>query len=103
MFVPGSLQRVRHDSAKLCVAVAADEVIVDHADGLHEGVADRRTDKAETAAAQRAAERDRFRRGGRHLVRRAPGVLPRRAVHEPPEEAVEAALLLYECEYRARV
>jgi len=33
----------------LAVAKAGDEVIVDHAGGLHEGVADRRADKTEAA------------------------------------------------------
>ena len=41
-----SQERLRY----LAVAKAGDEVVVDHAGGLHEGVADRGADKTEAAS-----------------------------------------------------
>ena len=41
----GKQKRLRY----LAVAEAGDEVVVDHAGGLHEGVADRGSDKTEAA------------------------------------------------------
>src|SRR5436189_4096624 len=80
----------RPEPAHLSISITVDYVIVDHADRLHVCVDDRRSNKAETAALEFAAERVRF--GGRcgNLTRRIPPILPRRAINELPAIGVEA-------------
>lgn len=58
----------------LDVPEAADLVVIDQADRLHERVADGRTDEHEPAAHQVAAQRDRFRGGSGQLVEALPGI-----------------------------
>ena len=59
--VPGS-------SFELRVPKAVDQMVVDHADRLHERVADRGADEFEAPAFQILAHRVGFRRVGRHLA-----------------------------------
>jgi hypothetical protein len=54
------------------VAEAVARVVVDEADGLHEGVANRRADEAEAAALQVFADRVGFGRRGRQVSRGRP-------------------------------
>lgn len=44
------------------IAEAADEIVINHSNGLHEGVTDRRADKLETATLQVIAQHVRLRR-----------------------------------------
>ena len=71
------------------VAEAADEVIVDHADGLHECVADGGADELEAAVAQRLRHRAALGALGRDLALLADGVQAGRAADEAPEEVGE--------------
>src|SRR5207248_1242046 len=80
-----------------------DEVVVHHADGLHERIADRRTDEAEAALDQGVAHGVGFARARGQLAQATPPVLLGYASHEGPEEHAEAALPLLEREKRPRV
>lgn len=73
----------------LGMARAGRQVVVDHAGGLHEGVADGRADELEAGPAQRLAHRIRLRRFGRHFGQRRALVLDRRAIDKAPEEFAE--------------
>ena len=67
-------------------------MVVDHAGGLHEGVADGRADEAETAAAQLPAHLPRLRRAGGNFRQRLPGIAPRPAAHELPDIGVKSSI-----------
>src|SRR5438270_8864948 len=76
------------------MAKAADDVIVDHADRLHEGIADRGTDELKAASLELLAHRVRLRRLGRHLLGRLPGMMLHTASDELPDVTVEASEFL---------
>src|SRR5205823_6063804 len=97
-----SLTRVR-EALDLAAAEAIDHVIIDHAGGLHERIANGRADEAEAARLEIATEHARGVRHRGHLTRRAPAVLDRLAVDVPPEPGVERALRALHGEERARV
>src|SRR6476660_7995162 len=80
----------RPEPADVSISVTVDYVIVNHADRLHVCVDDRRSNEAETAALEIAAERVRF--GGRcgNLTKRIPPILPGPAIDELPAVCVEA-------------
>src|SRR5476649_55116 len=81
---------------ELRVTKASDQVVVDHAGGLHVGVADGRADELETAIEQVLAHRIGFGRARRHAFHAAPPVLFRFAADEAPDVAIERTeLLLY--------
>lgn len=69
-------------------------MIVDHADGLHQGVADGRADKVASALFEVFTHSIRLLGIGRYLSQRCPGILPGRPVHIAPEERVKRAELL---------
>src|SRR5690242_19571841 len=72
------------------------EVVVDHAGGLHERIADGRADELEAASLQILAQCSGFHRQSRDFLRRLPFVLYRLAADELPNVGVETAeLLLY--------
>src|SRR5207237_873947 len=75
--------------SKLTVSVAGHEMIVDHTHGLHEGIANRRSDKSKTTPDQRLAHRRRFLGFGRQSAQGLPGVQFRPATDELPEKFVE--------------
>ena len=75
------------------MAKAVGRVIVDHADRLHEGVANGRSHEREAESFQVPAHRVRFRAARRHLRQRGPGVLPGLTIHVTPQEGVESAVL----------
>jgi len=64
-------------------------MIVDHTYGLHEGIANRRSDKSKTTLDQRFAHRRRFLRFGGQPAQRLPGIQFRPATDELPEKFVE--------------
>src|SRR6516225_9442049 len=68
------------------VAMTADEMIVDHADRLHEGIDDRRPTKLETALRQFLRHRARHRGFGRHLANAAKAIDLRPPVDELPQQ-----------------
>jgi len=85
-------ERLRQQSRlrDFSVAKTRDNVIVHHADCLHEGIADGRADERESPSRQILAQRIGFGRSARDLPRRSPGVPLRAAADEPPHIDVEA-------------
>src|SRR5260370_32073131 len=73
---------------------AGDEVVIHHAHGLHEGIADRRADEFETAADKVFAHPVRFRRVRRHLRRRTPGAPHLTPANELPDVCSKTAAFL---------
>src|SRR5262245_53812165 len=80
--------------AQLFAPEALYEVVIDHADSLHERIADRRTYEFEAASPQVLAKCVRFRRRRGNFLRRPPLVLYRPAADKIPNIRVEAAELL---------
>lgn len=74
-------------------AKTANYVIIDEADGLHEGVDDRRADEVEAAGAQVARKLLRERRLGGHVVQGGGAVDQRFAVHVRPQKIREGRAL----------
>src|SRR5438876_2922466 len=93
----------RPEPAHVSISVTVDYVIVHHADRLHVRVDDRRSDEAESAVLEIAAERVRF--GGRcgNLTRRIPPILPRPAIDELPAVRVKASVFFLHSQKRSRV
>src|SRR6266853_4364839 len=81
----------RNSSRHLIVTKASRLVIVHHADGLHERIADGRTNELETAAEEITAERIRFRRV--RLCRRTAFALDGSLLHESPDLFIETPKL----------
>ena len=73
------------------VAETIDNVVIDHADGLHQGVADGGSDEFESPPAHILAHGEGFRAGGRDLVQSLPVVLNGTVIHELPDIVVETA------------
>src|SRR5690606_16640872 len=82
---------------------AAVRVVVDHARGLHEGVADGGANEAEAALRQRLAHRLRLVCLGGHVSHRTPVVHLRFAAYEGPEELAEGLAASLHREVGARV
>src|SRR5438105_8696271 len=82
---------------------AVDRVVVHQADGLHEGVADRRPHEAKAALLQVLAESARLRRLGRELADGSPRADDRLTVHEAPEVSVEASEFGAQLQHTLRV
>ncbi len=76
------------------MAKAVDRVIVDHSRGLHEGVANRRSDEAKTTLFQRLAHGVRFRAGCGNILQGAAGIDLRLAFNKLPNVTGEAAAFL---------
>src|SRR5438445_13738913 len=70
---------------------AADQVIVDHPDGLHERIADGGSHELEAAAQKLLAHGVRLRRACGNLAERFPGIQLRLPVDKLPDKRVEAA------------
>ena len=75
----------------LLSAKAVDGVIVDHAGGLHMGVADGRADELEAALVQILTQRIGFRAGGRIILQSAESVDHGRMINEAPDIGRKAA------------
>src|SRR5690349_17854478 len=84
-------------------AEAVCRVVVDHADRLHEGVADGRADEGKAAPLEIRAHRVRLARARGHLGERSRGVDARLAADEAPDIGVEAAELVLHGEEGLRV
>ena len=78
-------------SAQAAQAMAIDEMVVDHADRLHEGVDDRRSDEIAAARAQVLGDAARQLGLGGHVAHRQARATKRPAVDEAPEMSREAA------------
>src|SRR5690606_15728391 len=78
-------------------------MVVHHADGLHEGVHDSRSDEAEAAAPEIRRKRVGDRVPGRHIGPPATARAARLAVHEAPDIAREAAVLPPDRQERPRI
>ena len=89
----GCVRDAAAGSALSRAAETIDHVVVDHADRLHERVADRRADEPEAALRQVLAHRVRLRRP-RRTCRSCASGSTRLAADEAPEVRVEAAELL---------
>src|SRR5580692_6423562 len=85
------------------VAETVDDVDVDHADGLHEGVTDCRSDKFEAALFEIFAHRIGFPSLRGDLLHRLRRVDARLAADELPDVAIEAAELFLHAEKCFRV
>src|SRR5256885_12179330 len=81
-------------SPDLPVAEALDHVIIDHADGLHIRVTDRRTDEPKASLSKSPAHRIRLLRPCGDLSQRRPSVRLRSPADEPPDIRVETNELL---------
>src|SRR5262249_13329030 len=81
----------RRRCGKFRVAEASDKVVVDHADGLHEGVTDCGADEREAAAAQILAHGVGLVCPGGNPLQFLPGVLLRVLANEAPDVLVEGA------------
>src|SRR5713101_2983075 len=81
-------QPPHHSSPK-----AADDVVVDHANRLHESIADGRPYEAKSALDQVTAQHSGLLRLSRDLLEPSPSVLDGYAAHELPHVAGEAATL----------
>src|SRR5579884_571317 len=90
-------------AAQFPVSQASHEVIIDHADGLHQCVTNRRADKFESASQQVAAHRVRFGCARRHIAHAPPAILDRLAANETPEISVETSEFFLHREERLRV
>src|SRR5687768_16216336 len=77
--------------ADLPMPKTPDEVVIDHADGLHEGIADGGPDEREAASTQILAQPIRVSRTCRHLRPCAPMVLAWLPIDEAPHIGIEAA------------
>src|SRR5947207_316647 len=80
------------------IAEAIRGVVVDHADGLHECVADRRADEFESAPQKVLAQGVGLGRPGGNLFNTFPLVTDWLSADELPEVSVEAAELLLDIE-----
>src|SRR6516164_1456165 len=80
-----------------------DQVIVDHAHGLHEGVTDGASHELEAPPLQGLAHGIRFRRLGRHFHDRPPRVLLRLTAYEPPNVCVKSAELVLHGQKHLRI
>jgi hypothetical protein len=87
----------------LFVAEAIDRVVVDHPDGLHEGVADCGADEFEATAQEILAQRIGLGGATRNVPESAPAVSLRAASDESPEVGVEAAEFSLDVEKSASV
>lgn len=76
------------------VAKTGRHVVIDHSDGLHERVADRRADETKPASFEVFAHRIRFRRSSRYLTEILPAVLSRAVIDKSPDESIETPKLL---------
>jgi len=77
-------------------------VVVNHADGLHVRIHNRRTDEAEPSALQILAQHVGFARGRRNPTHVGPSVHLRPSVDKPPAIRVERAELALNVEKRPR-
>src|SRR5580704_11885357 len=73
---------------------ATDQVIVDHAGGLHKCVTNCRANEFEAAFSKIFAHRVGMRSAGRHVFCMLPAVLHGPAVNEVPNVSIEAAAFL---------
>jgi len=78
----------------LSVAKAIHQVVVDHADRLHESVTDGGADEVEASALQVFAHGIGLGGTRRHLMQRAPGVLAGLSAHKLPDVGIKASELL---------
>src|SRR6476646_4931700 len=84
----------RPEPAHFSISITVDYVIVDHADRLHVCVDDRRSNEAETAALEIAAECVRFGGRCRNLTQRFPPILPRPALDASQAVRVKASVFV---------
>src|SRR5208282_4134401 len=82
---------------------ASYQVVVDHPDCLHEGVAYRRPNELESAPEQVLAHGVRFGRSRRNLLQRLPGIPAGLSTDEAPDVGVKAAEFLLHSEKGLRV
>jgi hypothetical protein len=87
----------------LLVAEAADHMVIDHTDRLHECITDRGTDKVNPPFRQIHAHPVGLFCPGRHLREGAPGVLPGGEVNIAPNESVERSVFLADLQHCPRI
>src|SRR3989441_2815810 len=82
----------------LAVTEAGDEVVVHHAHGLHECVADGRSHEAEVPLGEYRAHRVRLAGAGGEIAQRAPAKMLRLPADEGPEKGAERTVRFLELE-----
>src|ERR1700674_4714400 len=82
------------EPADVSISETADQVIVDHADRLHVPVDHRRSDEAEPAALEIAAESVRLGGRCRNFAERGPPILPWPSIDKLPAICIEASEFL---------
>jgi hypothetical protein len=85
------------------VTVTTDQMVVHQSGRLHEGVADRRSDKTKATLFQRFRKGIRFRSAGRNVALTTPSVLFRCLFDEAPDEPIETAELFLDGQQRAGI
>src|SRR5690242_14510884 len=88
---------------QLAMTKARHEVIVHHADRLHEGIADGGSDESKPALHEAFAHRVRLPAAGGEVAQGAAAILLGHATDEAPEKGTELAFFLLELKERARV
>src|SRR3977135_4498874 len=78
-------------------------MVIHQSSRLHEGVADRRSDKTKALLLQRFRKGIRLCGAGRDVALTTPSVLFRRLFDEAPDESIETAELLLDRQQRAGV
>src|SRR5262249_10967099 len=87
-------ERAGRREGLLAMAMAAHDMVIDHAGGLHEGVADGRAHELEAGLLQGLGHGVAFRRPARHLLQAFRPVLLRLAADEAPQELRERPFAL---------
>src|SRR4030095_1301434 len=82
---------------------AINPVVVNHADRLHKGVADRGAHEAEASRQEILAQCIRDLSARRHVTHFFEGALDGTAIHETPEVRIETAKLLLHCQVGLRI
>src|SRR5881628_29036 len=88
---PGAADASTTEMLQRAVAETGPKVIVHHADGLHEGIADGGPDEAEPALLQSFAHGDRFAGARGQVAQGASAVLLGRSTDKAPEKRAERA------------
>lgn len=89
--------------AQLTVSKAIGRMIIDHANGLHEGITNRRADEHEAPAFQLSTDGIRNRRVAGNVAWRFPAIGDRSAVNECPDILIKAADLLLDQKKSLRI
>ena len=100
---PGYPDWVSHKSTHFAVAETVRRMVVDHADGLHERVADGGSNEPEAPPAKGFAQGLGERRCGWHFLHGLPSILDGGTAHESPDVGIKAPKFLLQAQEGAGV